>query len=481
MGLGLILSVFLILLLLVATSSWSQWRLSSQGPLDVEVGLPLPWAGYGSSTISLSALFGAYSATLLVIGTACFSGVALGVLLGLLFINLRIRTAGQQTDNYQQFLFSLRVFGDSYADRSYWLSLAFVQLGFALSELVLLQQVFRKGLGLTEAHSLAATIAVALVCYSYCLLAGYQAVFRADVLQYLVLLAMGVVLIKMAFSSQPLLHMPRQSVSSATIAIQAVRFGPEYLGLSSPIRSLLDFVVGLPLGLMPVIGAPDNWKRVMILQRRRGTGLSSLILLFAAGLPVALISPLFFKLGDLFPDRMFPLQFILSIGTPFTKTVILLGMISAFMSTFDSAQVTAAHIMLKITSMLHSPFGNARQKYHIVLGANFLLMTVALVAISSHLPHPYAIGVFLLGPVGIVVGILTGTFIGRRLLNGRWLLSASVVMFGAWLIVFRAYLTAPQISNNPASAILAVGVGTGYHILFSLVSLLFSKRRENAL
>jgi hypothetical protein len=136
--------------------------------------------------------------------------------------------------------------------------------------------------------------------------------------------------------------------------------------------------------------------------------------------------------------------------------------------------------MLKITSMLHAPFGNARQKYHIMLGANFLLMTVALVGISSHLPHPYAIGVFLLGPVGIVVGILTGTFIGQRLLNGRWILSASVVMFGVWLIVFRDYLASPQISTNPASAILAVGVGTGYHILFTLVSLRFSERRENA-
>jgi Na+/proline symporter len=395
MGFGLLLAIFLISLLLVATSSWSQWRLKPEAPLDVDEGLPLPWAGYGSSTVSLSALFGAYTATLLVVGFACFAGVATGVILGLLLTNLRLRKISNPGAGFQSFLYSAQVFENEVMDRVFWLCLAFIQLGFATSELVLLRHVFHEGLRLPSPHSIAATLAIALVCYFYCLLAGYQAVFRVDVLQYIVLLVMCGAFLFLALFSQDVATLPAPLRGEATAAIKAVRFGGGYLNLAAPVRFALDFLVGLPLGMMPVIGAPDTWKRVFLLQSRRGAKLSSLMLLIAAGLPVALSAPLFLKLAGAFPGRMFPLQFLFSTSAPLAQGILLLGMTSAFMSTFDSAQISGVHLMLKIKPLLQLGEVSERQKYHTLMAGNFLLLTVLAVFLPDRLPHPYAVGVFL--------------------------------------------------------------------------------------
>ena len=470
---GLALAFFLISLVFLATSSWDQWQLDKDAPLDVD-DLPLPWAGYGSSTVSLSALFGAYSATLLVLGPACFTGVVLGVLGGLLLTGRWISRLSQVTSKFQELLFSSTIFKDPRPDRIYWLLLSAAQFGLAISELVLLQQVFRRGLGFTQPYSIAATLAIALVCYFYCLLTGYQAVFRTDVLQYIVLLAVCVLLLLLPSSLNETSEQPldaRQSIS-------AVPFGPEYLALPTVLRGLLDLLVGISLGMMPILGAPDTWKRVLLLQQKHGTGKASLILLAAAAAPLVIVLLLFSHVASESAAGMFPLRFIFSTDSIFVRALLLFGMISAFMSTFDSANVSGVHILLKIKPLLPMKEHSERQRFHILLGCLFSILAFLFVAFSERLPHPYTVGIFLLGPVGIVVGLLTGTSLGIRRIAGSWPMSVAVASLVLWTGIFYYYWTLPDNDKNPATALAPVGIGASFYFLFWIFGRMASRPQK---
>ena len=478
MSLGLVIALFLIFMVLLSTSSWSQWRLSRDAPLDIDKLLPLPWAGYGSSVVSLSALFGAYSATLLILGPVCFVGVVTGVLSGIFVVSRRIVDLGKSATGFQELLFSLAIFVNPISDRIYWLCLAGAQLGLAMCELVLLQQVFRQGVGLTGSSALVATLSIGLVCYFYCLLAGYQAVFRTDVLQYLVLLIMGSFMLFLPVVDNGTAGSILEGSGTARDSIRAVPFGSEYLETPSPLRWVLEFLVGFSLGIMPVLGAPDTWKRLLILQGRTHAGRAPIALLVAAAAPVALILPLFFRLADRTSAEMFPLQFIFTVSSPLASGLLLLGMISAFMSTFDSAIVSGTHLLLKTPPLFDSRIADERQRYHVLLGSVFLSLALLLTAVSEKLPHPYAVGIFLLGPVGIVVGLLAGSSMGRRQIDAQWVMSACAVAFVSWIIVFRYYLNLPYISKNPAAALVPVGLGSFMFFAFALIGRMSSKQSD---
>ena len=168
--------------------------------------------------------------------------------------------------------------------------------------------------------------------------------FRTDVFQYIVLLAVCVLLLILPSS---LNETPTQAFDSRQ-SISAVPFGPEYLALPTVLRGILDFLVGISLGMMPILGAPDTWKRVFLLQKRHGTGKASAMLLAAAAAPLGIVLLLFSYVASETATGMVPLRFIFSTDSTFVRALLLFGMISAFMSTFDSANVSGVHILLKI-------------------------------------------------------------------------------------------------------------------------------------
>lgn len=482
MTLGLQISAFLVFLFLIALSRRAA-DLKPEAPLDDDK-LLLPTLGYGSSTISLSALFGSYTAALLLLGTATLIGIISGVALGLLILGRAMSApAGTQqggSSTYQSHLYAMRIFSDPTLETIFWLLLVAAQILFASSELSLLHLVFTAGLGMTASQAIAAVLAVCLVCYLYCLMAGYKAVFRTDVFQYLMLLAMGAVLLHFFF---------RSTAGGASLAdLRPERFqralelttaGSFYLSLPSPLRHLMELILGLTLGAIPVLGAPDNWKRVFMLRQKRDLSRTSLPLLLAGALPVALTLPLLLSLAPSSAHEFFPIEVIFATRSRLLEAMLLLGIIAAFSSTFDSATVSSAHLLLKLRVPLAESTQTELQRYQLILAGLFLFVSGAFYYGVREFNHAYVFGFAAMGLAAVAVGIFTGTLAGTRTIERPIILLIAIVLsLSFWGMIMSRYIVDPEGSPTPVFAMIPVGVGAATFLLFVVLALATSRHER---
>lgn len=485
MTLGWQISAFLVFLFLIALSRQST-DLKSEAPLDDDR-LLLPTLGYGSSTISLSGLFGAYTAALLLLGTAALIGILLGVVIGLLMLGRAMHTAassrkGKQA-SFQSHLYQIHVFGDSTLEIIFWLMLVIAQILFVLSELSLLHLVFTSGVGMTASQAIAAVLAVSLVCYLYCLMAGYKAVFRTDVFQYVMLVAMGAVLLYFFFRSNPGgIGLSELRPERFRRILEVTTTGSYYLSLPASLRHLMELFLGVTLGAIPVLGAPDNWKRVFMLRQKKSLGRTFFPLLVAGAVPIALALPLLLSLAPESGPELFPIEVLLATRSRLLESVLLLGIIAAFTSTFDSATVSSAHLLLKLRIPIARSKQTELQRYQIILAGLFLIVSTAFYFGVREFTHAYVFGFGALGLTAVAVGIFTGTFAGTRTIQRPTVLLIAITLsLSFWGMIMSRYVINVEQYPTPVLAMIPVGVGAMTFLLFSFLAFATSKRRQEGL
>jgi Na+/proline symporter len=484
MSIGLMLFMFLAALILISTHPRERWHLSSDDPLN-EDNLRWAAAGYGSASISLDCLFGAYSAMLLLIGRACFLGVATGVMTGLLVINWRMNNLypGLNPPSFQAVLYGLQVFDSPILNKFFWLLVAFCQVGLAVSELVLMNHVFLSGMGFPAAHAIAATLAIACVAYYYCLFGGYQAVYRTDALQYIFIILMGLAML-FAFLRQ--IAGPLQLAGLATALQKAQPIPPKQLMAGYPhLRLLLELLGGFSLGIMPVLAAPDAWKRVFIVAMKRNVQGPRLRLLRAAPLrlflatavPLVFITPLLLASGthNAQGGWGFPISDLFAISSPVGDSLIVLGMVAVFMSTFASSLLSATHVLMGQLVFREWTAQSELARFRVIFGLCFAASSLCLFGLLPMLPNPYAVGVLLVTPFGLVSGILTGTSFGDR--KARWVITYLIgISVLAWVVFAIGYLTDKTSAADPYAAVYLVLLGCATFFVAAAFSRVFSRK-----
>jgi Na+/proline symporter len=498
MGIGLMLFIFLVVLVLLSIAPLEHWRLAPDNPLDID-DLRWPEAGYGSASVSLNCLFGAYSAILLLVGFTCFAGIVIGVVSAVFVIQIWISNYTQRlhTDEprFQFILFNLSLFKSTVVDRAFWILVVFCQIGLAVSELVLLRHVFAVGLNFSAAHATVASLAIACVAYYYCLFGGYQALFRADVLQYLFIVAMGIVMIIILSHMS---HAPR-NVDSFVAAVRAASSPNKLLMSRSPhLRTLLELLSGFALGAMPILAAPDAWKRVVTISRRKHEAslpamsrsrlyasiesafrMAPFRLLIAAALPLALIIPLLMRFSGrgLQENFSFPIRELFALAPTVGNGFILLGMISAFMSTFDGALLSATHVLLGLQALPEAAGRSGLARYRVLFGLGFAVAISLLVPLVLWLPNPYSAGAILVAPFAIVAGTLLGTSFGARRAAASMIYLLSPVLV-TWVFLTLNHLTDAASAKDPYGAVPLVAFGCCVFFLVAIFSRILSRANE---
>jgi Na+/proline symporter len=489
MSIGLMLFAFLVSLILISISHRDRWSLTSDDPLN-EDDLRWPAAGYGSASVSLNCLFGAYSAILLLVGYTCFASIALGVAAGLFALNWWIGKYDLHKEGaqFQGILFSLRLFESPALDKAFWMLVVLCQLGLAVAELVLLHNVFLVGLGFSEAHATAASLSIACIAYYYCLFGGYQAAFRTDALRYLFILLMGLIMLYLLWKESPALG----GLDGLLAGVVSVSPTKKLMTNHPELRIAFEAFGGFALGIMPILAAPDAWKRVLIISQRRlraqraparSVGrigrilrLAPLRLLLAAALPLCLIMPLLLQFGQrgIQTNWSFPIREIFVLSPPIGDGFIILGMVAAFMSTFDGALLSATHILLGQSSFPDWRERTELARFRIIFGLAFAAAFLSQTALVHLLPNPYALGAILVTPFGIASGILTGTSFGARKAREGMIYVLAMVILG-WLFLSLRYLSDPNSSEDPYSAAPLVFFGCCAFFLVAGCSRMLSK------
>jgi hypothetical protein len=409
--------------------------MSAKTPLNVDEGLPLPEAGQASTVFSLTALFGAYFGIYLVLGIPALAGLAGGTVFGLFLIRSWVLHHGSHT--FEDFLLSV-LNGDGGNAGVFALTIAAVQCAYATSELLILREIARVSLGIRSDNATLLAIAVGIVGYFYVLFGGYMAVFRTDVLQFLLVGAMAV-----AFSG----HSLTGGVAGWTNGLWP---RPGYWELpivgsaAGAWKYLYHFAIGLVMGLGFLAAAPDAWKRVFIVTtfRRRtlfrfltfiGIGLIPFLVL----LPLAVTTPPIpngpVNAGQLFSG-------LLTNNVLFTAAA--LGLIASFLSSFDSAVLASVHIGLMLRRKQRRVEIEV-PRFHWLMATVMLVIFFLFSGLVSF-ANPYFLANVLLGPFAILAGVQAGTRAMPARLPENSLLWVIVVALVSWFIYFLSIVGLPK-------------------------------------
>ena len=316
---------------------------------------------------------------LVVLGPWAFCGIGVGVIHGLFILRAALKS--KRGESFQRFLQSGRFSVTAGADFALWVALALAQLGIALSEMVLLREVFILGFRMSPPLATALTLSIALVTYTYCLISGYGGVFRTDIAQFLALIAM-VTWLGLLSSEGSLLVGLSQYATTQPDHSQLWTFGKD-LGL--PLTVAVHLLVGYGMGIALPVGTLDTWKRVHLSLRRSRIYSSFWVMLLAGFLPFLALTPLLIDLAQAGPQSKLPLELLFGEEpTAGLLIALLIGMISAFMSTFDSALVSSAHILLLRPRPLATGSMSNLQLYRQVLGIPFLLLVLLSLVFFGH-------------------------------------------------------------------------------------------------
>ncbi len=402
---GFILTIFLIATLLVARCWPSRTeKLRSKSPLDVDDGIPFPEAGQASSVFSLTALFGPYLVMALLLGIASLLGLAVGSVVGLIFVYKTIKNS--KTTSFEDFL-SRRLEAATSSGRFILILVSITHLGFALSELLILKYISMVWLHMTPDSASFFAVSMSLIAYLYCLDGGYLAVYRTDVLQFVFV---GIFCLIICFFS----------ISSNETKLENLNlFGRHptlWLLDDAPFYAthLFNFIISAIMGLSFILATPDTWKRIYITTNRpKHNSIVGLVL--AGNLPFLLILPLTL-FGKNIADKDF-LQFKflfaqIDAQSAIVRMFVLLGFVASFLSSFDSSLMNSAHTLslARIFSRKGVMTRSGLQDYQRNMGAIFLLLNVCFIAYPAlGISNPYLFANVLLGNFAIIAGMLTAS------------------------------------------------------------------------
>ena len=394
-------------------------------PLDVDDGLPLPEAGQASTVFSLSGLFGAYFGIASVLGIPAVAGLAFGTVLAL--IAIRYWIVSRRPERFEQFLFGL-LQGNNRNAVIYALLLSLVQCAFAGSELLILREVAKTALGLKSEQATLVAIGVAIVGYFYILLGGYMALFRTDVLQFMMVGLMALV------SGAFILFTHPNIAWSSRLLPRSGYWNVPLIGTGKGIY-FYHFAIAAVMGFGCLAASPDTWKRVFQVTRKDQSSVRFLTFAIVGVVPYLILLPFVFAIGPI-PDG--PLReglvFLPSLSSNLVFVAASLGLVASFLSSFDGALLAAVHTGLMLQ--------RKKSRVELEISRFHWLMVAALFTVFFlfkalyHTGNVYLLANFLMGFYALIGGLQLGTKGAVTRLPENGLLAIVVVGCAAWLIYF---------------------------------------------
>jgi hypothetical protein len=392
----------------------------------VDEGLPLPEAGQASTVFSLTALFGAYFGIALVLGLPALSGLAFGTVLGLFLI--RYWVDRDKPKRFETFLFGL-LKGHERNAVVYALVISFVQCAYATSELLLLREVAKVALGMKAEQATLLAIGVGVIGYFYVLFGGYIAVFRTDVLQFLLVGVMAVV------AAAFLITRPPPAGWTGRLLPRPGYWEMPFLSAGAGLY-VYHFAIAAVMGLGLLASSPDSWKRVFMVSKRRSRpGFRFLTFVGVGMMPYLVLLPIVISVGPI-PDGPVKKGLIFSplLSDNLVFIAVTLGLVASFLSSFNSALLASVHVGL----MLHRKKAGVESEaswFYWIMSAALLTIFLLFKALTS-LSNAYLVGNFLMGAYALIAGIHIGTRGSVARIREDSLLWVFVIGFSGWLIYF---------------------------------------------
>ncbi len=396
---GLLVGIFLIGSLLLVHFSLRSQPLPQDEPLDVDEGLPWPEAGQASTVFSLTALFGAYFGITLLLGLPALIGLGFGTALGLVIIRHWIDA--RKPGRFEPFLFGM-LEGSHRNALIYALVVSGLQFAYATSELLILREIARVSLGAKPEQATILAVGVAIIGYFYVLFGGYMAVFRTDVVQFVMVTAMAVIFgIVLLGPERPMvwtaLTVPRSGYWTLTFVDSRL------------LLYLYHFAIATVMAIGLLAASPDAWKRVFMVSRKKNNATVRFTTFLIVGVvPYLMLLPFALAIGSI-PDG--PVDTGQIFSSLLKGNVIFiaaaLGLVASFLSSFNSAILAGVHValMFRRTRSFLVP---EISRFHWLMVAALLTVFFLFRSLVSF-SNPYILGNLLLGPYALVAGIQIGT------------------------------------------------------------------------
>lgn len=449
---GLFIAVILIASLLLVHFSLRAQPMPEEHPLDVDEGLPLPEVGQASTVVSLTALFGAYFGIAVLLGLPALLGLAFGTALGLFLIRSWIDR--HKPERFEVFLSGI-LNGDERNITVYALAISIVQCAYATSELLVLREIAKVSFGVRSEQATMLVVGVGIIGYFYVLFGGYMAVFRTDILQFVLVGIMAVTFCVFLFSDNPSIAwssklLPRPGYWTLPI-----------IGSGVPLYCY-HFIIATVMGGGFLAASPDTWKRVFLVSRnKRKPRLRFLTLVSVGVLPYLMLLPFAAVIGPI-PDgpvnagEMF--SSLLRNDALFIAAV--LGLVASFLSAFDSALLASVHIWLMLQRK-KAPIKPEVSRFHWFIVTALVTIYFSFSTLTTF-GNPYLLANLLLGAYSLIAGVQIGTSGTVSRLPGNSVLWIYVVGLVVWFLYFVNYQGIPtvpityQINTVPAGVLLVV-------------------------
>jgi hypothetical protein len=463
---AIVIVIVLSVSLLVVHYSVRSRPISARRPLDVDKGLPLPEVGQASTVFSLTALFGAYLGIYLMLGVPALAGLAFGTVLGLFVIRHWI--SKHNPPSFEAFLVSMlgrkNGNGDSFATL-----VSIAQCAYAASELLILKEASQQALGMRADQAMLFAVATGIIGYFYVLFGGYLAVYRTDILQFVLLASLALALGAYLLASGSLAPWnrgiwPRPGYWSLPIA------PTDGIG-----KYIFHFVIGAIMGFGLFGAAPDAWKRVFVVSRLRINTTARFAAFAAVGVaPFLVLVPFAHALRPV-PDGPISLQNAFP-ASPARDPLFIaasLGLIACFLSSFNSALLASVHVRL-IQLRTARPVERELSRFHWLMVV-MLILIFSLFAILSTFGNPYMLGNLLLGVYAVIAGIQAGTIAHPARLPRNCVLWVSASGILTWFLYLAAVGGLPSIPST--YEVNTVPFGAALFVITALTCWSLSRRR----
>ena len=436
--------------------------------------LPFPGAGQGSSIFSLTALFGAYLGIFFLVGLSGLLGLGLGSITGLFIIRKKIISS--KCDSFELFVESVLTISKDGSMKLFFIFVALLQMLLAVSELSILNDILQIAFNFSNRYAIVTTISISLVCYLYCLWGGYLAVYRTDIVQFLFILIMGAIIsFAFIFSSDgtsPLTEASVLSIMNSSKTNYWIQF-ESFSILNQSLNCMIAFAMGFGF----IISSPDTWKRVFVSVKFRGKR-TFYTLIIAGCIPFILLLPLgFIEVANIteIVHFKFVIEYLNRIN-PIYNIFIMLGILSCFLSSFDSAMISSVHPLLLIKDSYRNNSSKKMVLIRYYWGSLFVALILIFLAFESISKNSYLIGSIMLGPYAVIVGIMIGSNGLKRRFSKEFLIWTSAITLLFWNMYL--FLTYPSLLEGPLlEQIESIPIGVLVLLIIIAFSHILTKKR----
>src|SRR6266436_137585 len=470
-------------------------------PLNVENNLPLPWLAQTSTVFSLTGLFGAYLGIAIMLGLPALLGLALGTVLGLFIVHQwivrtlkKVKKVETEEPVFEDFL--IAILPDNIIDGTVFaFAISGIQCLFATSELLILRELGKAGLGLSSEQATLLAIGVAILGYFYVLLGGYVALFRTDRIQLIV-----VCLTAVAVSAYLLVHHSQIGWTARSLKPRPGLWEIPFAGSTHGLY-LWHVMIATVMALGLLLSSPDTWKRIYQVSKdqkaREHPGFTRALTLVAVGLlpylvllPVAISASAKYTFKQCCNDPHDFKGFKLP-DSSYNKgifVVFAVALIASFLSSFNGSTLASVHVALiwarkvmkRSRRIQVEPMPEEARFYQLMMT---VLVAIALSVFGGlylsnqyEFKNPWIVGNILMGGYALITGLLIGTA-GKVSRLPPYLLSV-ILLFGSiiWLRYFQSspgYCKCPTLDSVRT---VRVGVILCLTVAFVSVALTLWKR-----